>query len=116
MHSLIDAILGSLQKGDIGDYFPSSDDTYRDISSRHLVNHIINKFNFKIKNILNIDLTIICQHIRLSKHKESIRKSLSEILNCDIGKINIKAKTTDEVGIIGKSKAIACWVTLSVLV
>ena len=116
LHSLIDAILGSIQKGDIGDYFPSSDDRYLNISSRDLINLIINKFNYKIKNIINIDLTIICQHIRLSRHKENIRKSLSEILNCDVSKINIKAKTTDKIGIIGKSKAIACWVTLSVLI
>ena len=114
LHSLIDAILGTLQKGDIGDYFPSSNKKYYRISSRILIDHIIKKFNYQNKNILNIDITIICQQVRLSKHKENIRESLSEILSCDKNKINIKAKTTDEVGIIGKSKAVACWVTLAV--
>jgi len=116
LHSLIDAILGSIQKGDIGEYFPSSNKKYKGISSRILINDIINKYKYKNKNIINLDITLICQHIRLSKYKNKIRKSISEILNCDIGKINIKAKTTDSVGIIGKSKAIACWVTLLVTI
>ena len=114
LHSLIDAILGTIQKGDIGEYFPSSDKKYKGISSRILINEIINKNKYNMNNILNIDMTIICQHIKLSKYKNKIRKSVSEILNCDIGKINIKAKTTDNIGLIGKSKAIACWVTLLV--
>mgnify|MGYP001193761583 CR=1 FL=1 len=116
LHSLIDAMLGSIQKGDIGEHFPSSNKKYRNISSKTLINQIIKKYNFRTKNMLNIDITIICQHIRLSKYKDNIRKSISEILNCDIGKINIKAKTTDKVGIIGNSKAIACWVNLLVSV
>ena len=112
LHSLIDAILGTIQKGDIGEYFPSSNKKYKGISSRILINEIINKNKYDMINIINLDITIICQHIRLSKYKNKIKKSVSEILNCDIGKINIKAKTTDNIGIIGKSKAIACWVTL----
>jgi len=116
LHSLIDAILGTMQKGDIGEYFPSSNKKYRGISSRVLINEIINKYKYKTKNIINLDITVICQHIRLSKYKDKIRKSVSEILNCDVGKINIKAKTTDNIGIIGKSKAIACWVTLLIAI
>ena len=114
IHSLIDAILGTIQKGDIGEYFPSSDKKYKGISSRILINEIINKNKYNMNNIINLDMTIICQHIKLSKYKNKIRKSVSEILNCDVGKINIKAKTSDNIGIIGKSKAIACWVTLLV--
>ena len=116
LHSLIDAILGSIQKGDIGEYFPSSNKKYKGISSRILINEIINKYKYKTKNIINLDITVICQNIRLSKYKNKIRKSVSEILNCDIVKINIKAKTTDNIGIIGQSKAIACWVTLLVTI
>ena len=114
IHSLIDAILGTIQKGDIGEYFPSSDNRYKGIQSRILINEIINKNKYSMNNIINLDMTIICQHIKLSKYKNKIRKSVSEILNCDVGKINIKAKTSDNIGIIGKSKAIACWVTLLV--
>ena len=114
LHSLIDAILGSLQKGDIGEYFPSTDKKYRGISSRILIDKIINRYKYQTKNIINVDMTIICQHIKLSKYKNKIKKSVSEILNCNRENINIKAKTTDKIGIIGKSKAIACWVTLLV--
>ena len=116
LHSLIDAILGTIQKGDIGEYFPSSDNKYKGIQSRILINKIIDKNKYNMHNIINLDMTIICQHIKLSRYKNKIRKSVSEILNCDIRKINIKAKTSDNIGIIGKSKAIACWVTLLIAI
>ena len=116
LHSLIDAMLGTIQKGDIGEYFPSSDNKYKGIQSRILINKIIDKNKYNMHNIINLDMTIICQHIKLSRYKNKIRKSVSEILNCDIRKINIKAKTSDNIGIIGKSKAIACWVTLLIAI
>ena len=116
LHSLIDAILGTIQKGDIGEYFPSSDNKYKGIQSRILINKIIDKNKYNMHNIINLDMTIICQHVKLSRYKNKIRKSVSEILNCDIRKINIKAKTSDNIGIIGKSKAIACWVTLLIAI
>ena len=112
IHSLIDAILGSIGKGDIGEYFPSNDMKYLNISSKLLLKKILKIYNFNSKELNNIDITIICQTIRLSKYKKQMRYSLAEMLGCDVDKINIKAKTADEIGIIGNSKAIACWVSL----
>ena len=113
-HSLIDAILGSQSKGDIGEYFPSTNKNYKNISSKLLLNDIVKMLKFDLKIIKNIDVTVICQHIKLSKYKKLIKKSISSLLECPIGKINVKAKTTDKIGIIGSSKAIASWVTLLV--
>ena len=112
LHSLIDSMLGALQKGDIGEHFPSSNNKLLNVSSIFLLKKIMKKYKLRNTNILNLDLTVICQNLILSKYKSSMRKSLSLLLNCNMEKINIKAKTTDNIGLIGKSKAIACWATI----
>ena len=113
LHSLIDAFLGTKSSGDIGTYFPALK-KYKDISSDILFN--ANKKNIKFEEILinNIDITIICQKIRLEKYKNKIKNNISRLCNCSSKIINVKAKTADKVGTIGKSKAIACWVTVTI--
>ena len=113
LHSLIDAFLGTKSKGDIGKYFPTLK-KYKDISSNILFN--TNKKNIKFEEIEinNIDITIICQAIRLEKYKNKIKNNISKLCNCSSEIINVKAKTADNVGTIGKSKAIACWITVTI--
>ena len=113
LHSLIDAFLGTKSIGDIGTYFPAQK-KYKDISSDILFN--ANKKNIKFEEIQinNIDITIICQKIRLEKYKNKIKNNISKLCNCNSKIINVKAKTADKVGTIGKSKAIACWVTVTI--
>ena len=113
LHSLIDAFLGAKSNGDIGTYFPELK-KYKDISSDVLFNS--NKKNVKFEEIQinNIDITIICQKIRLEKYKNKIKNNISKLCNCRSEIINVKAKTADNVGTIGNSKAIACWVTVTI--
>ena len=113
LHSLIDAFLGTKSKGDIGTYFPALK-KYKDISSNILFN--LNKKNIKFETIQinNIDITIICQKIRLEKYKNKIKNNISKLCNCSSEIINVKAKTADKVGTIGKSEAIACWATVTI--
>ena len=114
VHSIIDAILGSLSKGDIGKYFPPLA-KYKNINSQILLEEVYNKFNLGNYVINKIDCTIICQKIRLEKYKNYIRKNISKMLNCKINAVSVKAKTSDNIGLIGKSKAIACWTTITIL-
>ena len=114
LHSIIDALLGAYHKGDIGYYFPALK-KYKNISSVVLLEKIKKVIKLDKSIVNNIDITIICQKVRLEKFKEPIKKNISYLLDCDIKNINVKAKTTDKVGIIGKSKAIACWTTLKIL-
>ena len=113
LHSLIDAFLGTKSNGDIGTYFPALK-KYKGISSDILFNE--NKKNIKFEEIQinNIDITIICQKIRLEKYKNKIKDNISKLCKCNSEIINVKAKTADKVGTIGKSKAIACWVTVTI--
>jgi 2-C-methyl-D-erythritol 4-phosphate cytidylyltransferase/2-C-methyl-D-erythritol 2,4-cyclodiphosphate synthase len=113
LHALIDSFLGAIKKGDIGTLFPNIG-KYKDIKSTKLLKKIIqilNKNNFKIEGI---DLNIILQSPNLGKYKEKIKNNLSKLCKIHKDKINIKAKTTDRLGIIGQNKALACEV-ISVL-
>ncbi len=114
IHSIIDALLGSNSKGDIGKYFPPLD-KYKDISSIVLLEKIKQKIKLKSSIISNVDCTIICQKIRLEKYKKEITKNISTLLDCVKENINVKAKTADKIGLIGKSKAIACWTTIKLI-
>ena len=114
LHSLIDALLGANAKGDIGTFFPPLK-KYKDISSVELLNKIKNKISLNRLIILNLDVTIICQNIRLEKYKRKIKNNLARLLECESNLINIKAKTADKVGIFGKSEAIGCWTTIGLI-
>ncbi len=114
IHSIIDAILGATSKGDIGKFFPPLE-KYKNISSITLLNNLQKIINYDSMIIKNLDCTIICQKVRLEKYKTKIRKKIAGLLQCNIGVISVKAKTADNVGTIGKSKAIACWTTVKIL-
>ena len=113
LHALIDSFLGAFKKGDIGTLFPNTK-KYKDVKSTKLLKEIIQLLSKNNLKIEGIDLNIILQSPNLAKYKEKIKNSLSKLCKIDKKKINIKAKTTDRLGIIGKNKALACEV-ISVL-
>ncbi len=107
IHSLIDALLGAIGAGDIGEFFPDTNEKYKDISSKLLLEHII-KFIYNVAyEIVNIDISIIAQKPKISPYKNEIKSSLSKILNIEKQFINIKATTSEELGFIGRSEGIA---------
>ncbi|MES2676825.1 MAG: bifunctional 2-C-methyl-D-erythritol 4-phosphate cytidylyltransferase/2-C-methyl-D-erythritol 2,4-cyclodiphosphate synthase [Pseudomonadota bacterium] len=119
IHALIDALLGAIGEGDIGEHFPPTDNKWKDFDSREMlkqVNHLLRKKGAKI---INIDLTVICEKPRISKHKKQMEESLAIILNINKSRINIKATTTERMGFLGREEGIAaqaiCNVAISVL-
>ncbi len=114
LHSIIDAILGATQKKDIGNYFPSNKNRFKNIRSPKMLKPIIDdlyKNNFSINNL---DINLICQKPKVSKYRNRIIKSVSNLMNLDKNRINLKGKTVEKLGIIGKEKAIACEVIISI--
>lgn len=108
IHSLIDAILGALNKGDIGSNFPDSDIKYKGISSLELLkltNNFIKESNLKVGNI---DIFISCEKPKLRPYIENMKENIAKVLEIDISQISIKAGTNEKQGYIGKSKAIEC--------
>jgi len=112
LHALCDALLGSVGKKDLGYYFPSKKPTQKGIRSTEMLEKILEVIEYSRLKISNIDITIISQRILISEKREVLEESISNLLNMDVRKINIKGKTTDSTGIIGDKKASACLVTI----
>ena len=115
LHSIIDSILGAIQKKDIGTYFPSNKRKFKNIRSPKMLKPILD--NLKKKNIYinNIDINLICEKPKVSKYRNKIINSLSRLMKINNYKINLKGKTVEKLGLIGKEKAIACEVITSLI-
>ena len=106
IHAIIDAILGALAAGDIGQHFPDSDENFKDIDSRILLREIAKKLNDAEFEIGNLDSTICAQKPKLQKHILQMRRNISSDLRTEIDNVSIKATTEEGLGISGKEKGI----------
>ena len=114
IHAIIDSLLGAMRKKDIGNFFPDNKNKFKNIRSTKmlkLIIEILDKNNFYINNL---DINLICEQPKVSNHRNNIINSLSKLLNLDKGLINLKGKTVEKLGLIGKEKAIACEVICSI--
>ena len=115
LHAITDSILGACKMGDIGEKFSDKNKKYKNIRSTILLRKIINQIKLKNYFINNIDINIITQTPKISKYKYKMIQIISKICEISKNQINIKAKTTEKLGLIGKQKAIACEVITSVI-
>jgi 2-C-methyl-D-erythritol 2,4-cyclodiphosphate synthase len=109
IHAICDSILGALGEGEIGIYFPPTDLTIMNISSRKIAEKVMEIMKSKKAKLINIDVTIVAEDPKIKPYYEKIRKSLSEIFNIDYENINVKAKTMEGLGDIGKGEGIICY-------
>ena len=114
LHSISDAILGACKMGDIGRMFSDKNKRYKNIRSTILLKKIINKIKEKSYFINNIDINIITQTPKIQKFKNKMLKNISKLCEISTNQINIKGKTTEKLGVVGKEKAIACEVIISI--
>ena len=107
LHSLIDALLGAAGMGDIGILFPDNDDAYKGIDSKELLQRVVTKLYSFGFVIVNVDVTIMAQKPRIGKYKLLMRKTIAQILQIDMSRVNIKATTTEKLGFIGREEGVA---------
>lgn len=107
VHAIMDSILGAMALGDIGKHFPDTDDEYKDISSLELLKRVYGLMTDRGYSIENIDATIVAQEPKLAPHIEDMRRNIADILNMDLGQINIKATTTEWLGFEGRKEGIS---------
>jgi len=116
IHAICDAMLGALALGDIGKHFPDSEEEFKDIDSKVLLEKTINLIRFYGYNISNIDSTVCLQKPKISKHIPNMIKVLSKVLGIDEHQLSIKATTTEKLGFVGEEQGISAYaVTLLVL-
>ena len=108
LHSIIDALLGASRKKDIGTFYPSNKMKFKNIRSPNMLSPIIKNLNKEGYYINNIDINLICEKPKVYEYREKIISSLSNLLNIKKDQINLKGKTVEKLGLIGKEKAIAC--------
>ena len=115
LHAIIDAILGACSMGDIGEKFSDKNKKFKNISSTILFKEVIEQVNKKNNIINNIDINIITETPKLKKYKKKIAYNISSLCGILPENVNIKAKTTEKLGVIGVEKAIAAEVIMTIV-
>jgi 2-C-methyl-D-erythritol 2,4-cyclodiphosphate synthase len=113
IHAICDALLGAMSDKDIGEHFPDTDQKYHNISSVELLKSVDSLIREKHYQINNIDTVVVAQEPGLSPFKKQIKKNIAKILAINEDCVNVKAKTSNGLGEIGKKEAIACYAVVS---
>lgn len=116
LHAVTDALLGAAGAGDIGHYFPSTDERWRNADSTRFVREAKRILDEMNAEIANIDVTIIAQQPKLAPHRDAMVASIAHLLNLPQGHVNVKATTTDHLGFIGRAEGICAMAVVSVSV
>ena len=106
LHSICDAILGALGKGDIGQHFPDTDSRFAGIESRVLLRHVAELMQQSSYQIGNVDVTIVAQSPKLATYLKQMQDNIAEDLETSPAMINIKATTTEKLGFVGQEQGI----------
>jgi 2-C-methyl-D-erythritol 2,4-cyclodiphosphate synthase len=107
IHAVCDALLGAAGLGDIGTHFPDSDARYKGIDSRKLLYEVRQLLRERNLHVVNVDTTIIAQAPKMAPHIPAMRLNLAQDLGIDPEAVNIKAKTTEKLGFVGRGEGIA---------
>ena len=114
MHALTDAIYGAIAEGDIGAHFPPSDPQWKGASSDIFLAHARERVAARGGRIVNVDVTILCEFPKVGPHRDAMRARLAEILKIDIGRVAVKATTTERLGFTGRGEGIAAMAAATV--
>ncbi len=115
LHALTDALLGAIGDGDIGQHFPPSDPAWKGARSRVFVEDAAKRIAARGGRITNVDLTILCEEPRIGPHRDAIRAAIADMLGIEIGRVAVKATTTEQLGFTGRKEGIAALATATVL-
>ncbi|HUW19823.1 MAG TPA: 2-C-methyl-D-erythritol 2,4-cyclodiphosphate synthase [Sedimentisphaerales bacterium] len=107
IHAIIDALLGASAMGDIGTLFPDTDPKFKGADSKGLLLEVKERLEDKRWVVVNIDLTIHAEELRLERFKGQIKRCIASLMGIDFNAVNVKAKTSEGLGEIGAGEAIA---------
>lgn len=107
IHAVCDALLGAAGLGDIGSHFPDSDARYKDVDSRRLLREVARLLKERGLKAANVDATVIAQAPKMAPHIPAMRANLAADLGVAMDAVNVKAKTTEKLGFVGRGEGIA---------
>jgi 2-C-methyl-D-erythritol 2,4-cyclodiphosphate synthase len=107
LHAITDALLGAAGLGDIGEWFPDNDPQYAGADSADLLKRVVSKVTSDGWSIVNVDCTVHAQRPKLSPFKPAMAARVAELLGVEADCINVKAKTGEKVGPVGREEALS---------
>jgi 2-C-methyl-D-erythritol 2,4-cyclodiphosphate synthase len=107
LHAIADALLGAGALGDLGRHFPDTDGKWKNADSRMLLRHVASLVFAQGYTIGNVDATIVAQAPKLAPYIDAMRAHIAADLQCDVGRISVKATTTEHLGFAGRGEGIA---------
>lgn len=115
IHALCDAIYGALAEGDIGRHFPPSEAAWQDADSARFLRHAAGRIAARGGILGHADVTLICERPKIGPHADAMRACLAALLGADIGRVSVKATTTERLGFAGRGEGIAAQAVATVL-
>ena len=115
IHALCDAIYGALAEGDIGRHFPPSESQWKDADSARFLRHAAGRIAARGGRLGNADVTLICERPKITPHAPAMIARLAELLGVEVGRISVKATTTERLGFTGRMEGIAAQAVATVL-
>ena len=115
IHAVMDALLGAMALGDIGQHFPDSDSKFKNADSRVLLRQVAGLISENGWDLSNIDITIVAQVPKIQPHSNQMTENIASDLSVPSKQINIKATTTESLGFIGRQEGIATWAVASLI-
>jgi 2-C-methyl-D-erythritol 4-phosphate cytidylyltransferase/2-C-methyl-D-erythritol 2,4-cyclodiphosphate synthase len=115
MHTITDAIFGALAEGDIGQWFPPSDNQWKGAASDIFLRKAVERAEARGFSITHVDCTIICEMPKIGPHAQAMRENLVEILGIEMDRISVKATTSEKLGFTGRGEGIAAQATATLV-
>ncbi|MGF6906074.1 2-C-methyl-D-erythritol 2,4-cyclodiphosphate synthase [Fusobacterium sp. PH5-44] len=106
IHAIMDALIGALALGDIGSHFPDNDSTYKDIDSKILLKKVMEIIKNKGYNVINVDCSIVLQQPKIRSYIDSMRSTLSQVMEIPVENISVKATTEEKLGFTGDESGV----------
>lgn len=114
LHALVDSILGALADGDIGSHFPPNDPQWKGASSDRFLTFAVERVKARGGIIAHLDLTIVCEAPKIGPHRDALRVSIARLAGIDVGRVAVKATTSERLGFTGRGEGIAAYATATV--
>jgi 2-C-methyl-D-erythritol 4-phosphate cytidylyltransferase / 2-C-methyl-D-erythritol 2,4-cyclodiphosphate synthase len=115
MHALTDAIYGALAEGDIGRHFPPSDPQWKGAASRIFLSHAIGLASDRGYTLANCDVTLVCERPKIGPHAADMQMELARIMGVEVGRVSVKATTSERLGFTGREEGIAAIATATLV-
>ena len=115
LHALTDALLGAIADGDIGQHFPPSDPQWKGVASDRFLADAARRVREKGGHITNVDVTVLCEAPRIGPHRDAMRARIAGVLGIEIGRVGLKATTTERLGFTGRREGLAAMAVATVV-